>query len=164
VLSRALIAAFLLVACGNDVDVGGSLDAGDTIEAGSGQQCEPCATASDCLSSDACGQVSGDAFCTRLCPNHSECAADESCTSIVTVSGSHVDACVPATGRCSPAAPPMSDGGPLTHCGVLVGPTVTASCHSCSSSSTDCQKNGCYGGYWCDTSTRDCGRPPKTCP
>jgi hypothetical protein len=157
--------ATLVLACGTDVDVGGSSDAGDeAIEAGTGQQCEPCAAVSDCQSGDTCGQFAGDAFCARLCPNHNECAIDESCASVATVSGAHVDACTPKSGTCNPAPPPTSDGNVLTHCGSLVGPSVTATCRSCGRFSNDCQPNGCYGGWWCSTVTHYCERPPTTCP
>jgi hypothetical protein len=39
---------------------------------------------------------------------------------------------------------------------------MTASC-SCSSSS-GCAANGCYGGWWCDTTTNRCHSPPSGCP
>jgi hypothetical protein len=62
-------------------------------------------------------------------------------------------------------APTTGDGGvPVDHCGTLVAPSVDGGCHACSASSSDCQANGCYGGYWCDTSSVDCHTPPKTCP
>jgi len=44
-----------------------------------------------------------------------------------------------------------------------VGPTVSAGCSSCSSSSSSCQANGCYGGWYCDTSTDKCQSPPTSC-
>lgn len=50
----------------------------------------------------------------------------------------------------------------LTTCGTLVAPSVPASCHSCTSQT--CQPNGCYGGWWCNTSTNRCQSPPTTCP
>lgn len=46
----------------------------------------------------------------------------------------------------------------------MVAPSVTASCDSCSSSSSTCQPNGCYGGWWCDTSTSKCEAAPTSCP
>jgi len=60
------------------------------------------------------------------------------------------------------AAPTGSDGG--TTCGTLVAPEIDAGCKACSKTSTDCQPNGCYGGYWCDTAINDCNSPPKSCP
>jgi hypothetical protein len=48
-------------------------------------------------------------------------------------------------------------------CGTLVGPSVTASCHACNPGPS-CQPNGCYNGYWCDTSLSRCHAPPTTCP
>lgn len=47
-------------------------------------------------------------------------------------------------------------------CGPLVAPSVSATCRSCSGQS--CQPNGCYGGYWCNTTTNRCEAPPTGCP
>lgn len=55
-----------------------------------------------------------------------------------------------------------ADAG-VTQCGTLVAPSVTASCHSCTAGSGTCQANGCYGGWWCDTSTNRCKVAPTTC-
>jgi hypothetical protein len=57
-----------------------------------------------------------------------------------------------------------SDTLTTTVCGDLVAPTVDAGCRACGTGDDDCQPNGCYGGYWCDTSETDCKTPPKTCP
>ncbi len=58
-----------------------------------------------------------------------------------------------------------SDGSTTTVCGALVAPTIEAGCRACDTDSDDdCQPNGCYGGYWCDTGEIDCKTPPKTCP
>jgi hypothetical protein len=51
-----------------------------------------------------------------------------------------------------------------TQCGNLVAPGVTAGCRACDRDAADCQQNGCYGGYWCDTVIADCHVAPKTCP
>jgi hypothetical protein len=43
-------------------------------------------------------------------------------------------------------------------------PDAVGSCTACSSSSSSCQNNGCYGGYWCDLSTSACHKsPPSGC-
>ena len=49
-------------------------------------------------------------------------------------------------------------------CGTAGAPSVTAGCTSCSTSSSTCQPNGCYGGWWCDTSTDRCEEAPTSCP
>ena len=51
-----------------------------------------------------------------------------------------------------------------TQCGNLVAPSVPANCRACDRDGGDCQPNGCYGGYWCDTIVTDCHVAPKTCP
>ena len=84
---------------------------------------------------------------------------------MTSTSGSAVKICVPQSGACTPAAPPSSpDGAVLETCGALNGPTVTSQCEACGKYSSDCQPNGCYGGYWCNEPARDCEPPPKTCP
>ncbi|MEO6575253.1 MAG: c-type cytochrome [Polyangiaceae bacterium] len=50
------------------------------------------------------------------------------------------------------------DGGACT----LIAPSVPANCTGCSTSR--CQANGCYGGSWCQASTRECHRKPANCP
>jgi len=58
----------------------------------------------------------------------------------------------------------VSDAAPMDGtteiCGNLVGPNVEAGCY-CSGS--DCLADGCYGGWWCNTSTNRCERPPSSC-
>jgi hypothetical protein len=47
-------------------------------------------------------------------------------------------------------------------CAGYASPNSNAACHACSGGS--CQPNGCYGGYWCDTSTNHChASPPAGC-
>ena len=128
----AIVVAFAIAGCGTDVDVGGgSDDAGpNAADAGTGQQCEPCTTITECQSGDTCGQFAGHTFCARLCPQHNECAVDESCTTVTTTAGARLDVCTPKSGACAAAPPPMSDGGALTHCGSLNGPSVASACTS----------------------------------
>jgi hypothetical protein len=58
----------------------------------------------------------------------------------------------------------MTDGAPIEHCGLLDAPSVTSACAACDSDDADCQNNGCYGGWWCNSSSARCERPPMTCP
>ncbi len=55
------------------------------------------------------------------------------------------------------------DSGPL-QCGNDVAPSVDAACRACDKASSDCQPNGCYGGFWCDTVLNNCEPPTKSCP
>jgi hypothetical protein len=173
--ARRFLCLLALVACGKDVDIGGTTDAGvadgapdsNVLDAGgSSSVCEPCAASSECAANVACAHLTSAAaegFCLRTCAN-ATCDADDLCTDTTTSTGDAVKACVPRTVMCTPAPPPQPqpDGAPLERCGDLVGPTISAQCHSCERTSADCQANGCYGGYWCDTTTRRCQRPP-TC-
>ncbi len=56
-----------------------------------------------------------------------------------------------------------ADSGPL-QCGNDVAPSVDAGCRACDKASSDCQANGCYGGFWCDTVLNNCEPPTKSCP
>jgi hypothetical protein len=159
-------AALALAACGTDVDIGGSPDAGleATVGAEAPDDCDPCASAQDCAPNAVCAQFSGDEFCATRCPVGNECATDEVCTSVAVAGAGGVNACLPKSGACAAAVPPAVDGAALDVCGPLNGPPVASQCHSCGRFSDDCQPNGCYGGWWCNTSTRRCQRPPKSCP
>lgn len=151
----AMVAA---LACGKNVDLGGAPDSGGFVVVP--DNCDPCVAAVDCQPKAACRQIGANGFCAALC-TASKCGVDEACRSATTRSGEKVTACVPTSGACTPAKPPSNvEAGT---CGSLAGPTVAASCNSCSPSAEDCQRNGCYGGWWCDTVTRDCERPPTMC-
>jgi hypothetical protein len=81
---------------------------------------------------------------------------------VSTVTGAQSSVCLPRTDVC--AAPPTDDGGtnPADTCGDLVGPSKKAACSSCGTMTT-CQANGCYGGWWCNTTTKRCQSPPTNC-
>jgi hypothetical protein len=46
-------------------------------------------------------------------------------------------------------------------CSGLASPTVLSACHACET--RPCQLNGCFGGYWCDTTTWTCHPKPPMC-
>ena len=169
-MTRAVAAAVLLASCGpgcgTDVSLGGTPGAG-TADAGTldlALDCQPCLEQVDCASTQVCGIFSGDSFCATTCSNGAACDPDEACSAITTVGGAGIMACVPKGGLCPVATGPVAEGGALDRCSGLNGPLVTSACHSCGKYSSDCQPNGCYGGWWCNTATRKCQRPPKTCP
>ncbi len=63
----------------------------------------------------------------------------------------------------SATAPPI-DAAPFDRCDATVGPSVDAGCRACFKGDEGCQPNGCYGGFWCNTATRDCHTPLTHCP
>ncbi len=79
--------------------------------------------------------------------------------------------CNPDTCKCQ--SPPAScdnsgggnnNGGNTTgKCGNLDLPDTPSCCHSCDQSSSKCQKNGCYGGWYCNPDTCKCQSPPSDC-
>lgn len=42
-------------------------------------------------------------------------------------------------------------------------PDETATCHACQTSSTTCQRNGCFNGYYCELSAQKCRAKPSGC-
>ena len=62
------------------------------------------------------------------------------------------------------AGPTPNDAGSTTCSSTLASPTTNASCTACQTGSHVCQSNGCYNGYWCNTSTDKCSAPPANCP
>jgi hypothetical protein len=167
-----LITASALYACGTDVSLGGGGDSGAPaveagIDGGFSQvdllDCVPCATTSTCNGGSACASIDGgDGFCFAACDASAQCESDEACGMTKDMTGAMVLACIPKAGECPAAAPPKGpDGGTVDQCGTLVGPNVAdAGCKDCH---YECQKNGCYGGYYCNTKTKDCERPPESC-
>jgi hypothetical protein len=46
--------------------------------------------------------------------------------------------------------------GGTTTCKGYAPPSVTAGCTCTATDQSECQANGCYNGYWCDTDTEKC--------
>ena len=162
---RALIAAWLgLAGCGSDVSLGGTADAATGTRGASAGPCEPCAEAVDCRAGLACAQFAGDLFCASPCAaTGGACGASEACAKRSAAGGTQVDVCVPASDQCTLAPPPASAGDGGATCGRLNGPGTRSGCSSCGKYSDDCQANGCYGGWWCNTATLRCEAPPEAC-
>lgn len=135
---------------------GGLADAGPDAAATEGGACVACVTDQDC-SGGSCVQIAGDTYCASACANGA-CGDGTACATVTSVAGDPVSVCAPTSGACAYAPPDAAAGGT---CGALVGPATAAGCASCKGQS--CQANGCYGGWWCDTSTKKCVAPPQTC-
>lgn len=159
-----------VTACSTDVNLGGTPDAGasDLVPSSEefGDLCEPCLSSLTCPVDAVCVQIAGNnKFCATSCPRGTECDIDDVChLASLGVGGDTVRACVPKTGACATAKPPESDSSPIEHCGNLDGPSITAACKSCDRDDKDCQRNGCYGGWWCNDTTNRCQKPPASCP
>jgi hypothetical protein len=55
-------------------------------------------------------------------------------------------------------------GGSDPLCEGYADPYTTAECDCTASDQSECQPNGCYNGYWCDTTTDRCkAYPPSSC-
>jgi hypothetical protein len=173
-----LVCGSILLACGAEVDLGGAsgdgwvppLDGGDVAVTSPADadaprgQCAPCLDDSDCASG-VCAKFADDLFCTSACSAAAPCASDQTCSQLLSPTGTTISACLPNDTKCAPDNGPIGpDGAPLEHCNTdLDGPGVTSTCKACGSDTADCQPNGCYGGYWCDSDKMDCVMPPKTC-
>jgi hypothetical protein len=164
-MRRALLAAaaaLLATACHDSAKVQ-SLDANaPSLDANTA--CPACLTDKDCASGSVCAQFSGDSFCAPACSGGSGCASDRSCATLTSAEGAQVEACLPMGAVCGPLDPdggvPPDSGANPGMCGSLAAPTTTAGCHC--SSGQSCAPNGCYGGWWCDTSSNRCQRPPSS--
>jgi hypothetical protein len=171
------------VACGNAPCVGGACLALD------GGTCSNCLTSTDCDIEGTCVQYASDDFCADPCNDDGGCDPGEICVQATAFNGADIRTCIPTTGSCSQfagcgacaagttcdfvtghcvAAP--TDGGVAGldggTCGTLLSPATSACCHSCTVGAGDCQANGCYGGWWCDTAAAPscyCRKPPQTC-
>jgi hypothetical protein len=166
----ALGACSAFMGCSTDVNLGGTADAGPPDATPSidefGDLCEPCITAQTCPLAATCVEIAGsNTFCATSCPRGTECDSDDTCQLVSIGNGGElVRACVPKSGSCAPAKPPASESAPLERCGNLEGPNIVAHCTSCDKDDTFCQANGCYGGWWCNTTTKRCQKPPAACP
>jgi hypothetical protein len=76
--------------------------------------------------------------------------------------GTNVDLGGTADGGDAGDARAASDVGAT--CVTFAAPTTRASCSGCSRGSDACQPNGCFNGYFCDTSGQpDCKAPGTPC-
>jgi hypothetical protein len=172
-IAGSLVAVLGGFGCGSAIDLGGpgddplleggALDSPVSLTDGGGAACDPCVGALDCSGNTVCVRLASaaDTYCGATCPSGGGCDAGETCASLTTVNGQSAKVCAPNSRACPAAVGPESDGGMLERCGALTGPSLTANCHACEYS---CQTNGCYGGWWCNTTTKDCERPPSSCP
>ncbi len=147
---------------------------GDGGPGASNPACPVCTTDQDC-NGGVCAQFGSDIFCAPSCDNGGSCSSDRTCTVETSASGDQVSVCVPndnacgapsqeiggGAGNCASSTP--ADAGDPNQCGTYVGPAESSTCTSCSSSSSGCQANGCYGGWWCDTATNKCHSAPSGC-
>jgi hypothetical protein len=173
-MSGAVVSVVLVgvAACGTDVSLGGGADAAPSVDSVDGtiveivDTCEPCSSSQPCVKGASCVQIAGNlTFCATSCPAGNECETDEICQlKTMRTGGPQTLACAPRDGSCAPAQPPQSESGVVDHCGALEGPTTAGACKSCDHDDKDCQKNGCYGGWWCNTASVKCQRPPASCP
>ncbi len=141
-----------------------SLMAGSACSSGaaSATPCSACVTDSDCAGG-LCAQLGADSYCVVPCVMASDCSSDAACTAVVGVNGQQVSACVPRSDVCGSVPTATDDAGTsMSQCGTFVGPSVQASCSSCTGGAS-CQANGCYGGWWCNAATSRCQSPPSSC-
>jgi hypothetical protein len=169
VVATAAFASSATTACGTAVNLGGTVDAGEPDTSQSAEElvdlCEPCERASACPLGASCVPIAGNhRFCATACPGGTECDADDTCELVNLNDGEAIRACVPKAGACAPAQAPRSDSSTVDRCGPLDGPMIVSVCRSCDGDDQGCQRNGCYGGWWCNTSSQRCERPPATCP
>jgi hypothetical protein len=123
--------------------------------------CPACVTDADCHGG-VCAQLGAESSCAPACPDGNECDPDRACVAASNVAGDQVSVCVPRADECGLASEPVPDTGPPSTCPGLDAPDTASTCTSCASGA-NCQKNGCYGGWWCNTGTSRCQAPPTDC-
>jgi hypothetical protein len=130
--------------------------------ADAGVACPPCVTDADC-GSEKCVQLGEDSTCAPACPNGAACSPDRACVVASSVAGDPVSVCVPRSDECGAVTTPDVDAAPPpSGCPGFASPTTPSTCPSCTSGA-NCQPNGCYGGWWCNTTTNRCQAPPSDC-
>jgi hypothetical protein len=160
---------------------GGASGASTTAGSGGASPCQMCVTSAACGVNAACGQFGGDSYCAPDCSDGQSCAAGSACMALSSIEGNPEQLCIPITNPCGGSSSSATSSGPGSGdttssgpgatssatsggdsgtCGVLDGPNVTASCTSCTKYHMTCQQNGCYGDYWCNTSTLVCQPSP----
>ena len=148
----------------------GVQDAQPGVDGASVATCQACVIDSDC-NGGVCAQLGGDSYCAATCTSSSQCPSGEQCTSVTSISGDQVSVCVDVSnaqcGLNPQQQPPPDDAGtqpPPSGCPGWADPSTSASCTSCKQGSSGCQPNGCYGGWWCNTSTDKCqSSAPQNC-
>ncbi len=138
--------------------------------------CNQCPAGTTCDEADkTCKTNSSGGFDCSQCPAGTTCnTVTQSCDPVSTFNCSQCPAnttCDQADQTCKPNTTNNGDGGSSGSgmCGTYAGPDVSGTqCQSCSpggnaSNGQPCQANGCYGGWYCDTSDNRCHSPPSNC-
>jgi hypothetical protein len=162
-MKRAFLLGALAFAACHDQDTSRAapVEAGVEDDGGQSAACPACVTDGDC-GGGVCAQLGSDSACAPACPNGNDCSSDRACVVATSVAGQQVSVCVPRTDECGLAGPDPDSGPPPAQCPGLAPPATAASCASCTGQ-PNCQPNGCYGGWWCNTATNRCQSPPTNC-
>jgi hypothetical protein len=169
----------------------GSVGGGGGNSDGSGSMttsCTACVDSSACTSGS-CVQFGGDSYCAPPCHSDADCGSGMQCVLLTSTDAMETQSCIPRSASCSGAGCTSCPAGTMCDIGAgqcvsgggtsggggggtsggggtcpgYAAPTVASCCTSCSSSSSSCQTNGCYGGWYCDTTACKCHAPPTTC-
>ncbi len=135
-----------------------------------------CSTNADCASTESCLlAVADDGSQAHICvPNNGTCGAGGCGTCIEGgVCDPIIGACVTggtggggtSSGTGGGASTGTGGGDPNAGtCGNYDLPDTASCCTSCTPGSSTCQTNGCYGAWWCDSSTCRChAASPSSC-
>ncbi|HEY3815802.1 MAG TPA: metallophosphoesterase [Polyangiaceae bacterium] len=89
---------YLFACSSNDANPWQTGAAGPTVEAGAGTSCVACQSNAGCGGA-VCAELGGSTYCAATCSTGA-CPSDQACTTVTTVSGSTVSACVPRSNVC----------------------------------------------------------------
>src|SRR5215831_5606300 len=114
--------------------------------------CPQCTTTLDCGPGSVCAQFGGDSYCAPSCADGDACAVGRVCTVLASVEGVASSVCAPTSDICGDDSASKKSSGSGA-CNNLAPPNESACCKGCSNGNHTCQANGCYGGWYCNTST-----------
>ncbi len=138
------------------VSGGKTLDSQSNVPSG---PCVPCVVDSDCGGAR-CVQHDGDWVCAAECGSEGAvgtCATSTTCASATTAEGGSVQVCVPPAGTCTATTVDADATSDIDYC--PWDPPTTPGCCVCTGS--NCQSNGCFGGWYCQRETCKCHSPSQ---
>jgi hypothetical protein len=82
---------------------------------------------------------------------------------LVLAAASLAPACSTGVDLGGTAAARAGAGYDATTCAAFAAPGTSAPCDACKQGDNGCQENGCFNGYLCDSTERDCKAPGTPC-
>jgi len=133
--------------------------------------CAPCVAEDECPTSQRCAQIMGSSYCAWDCSVGPGCEDGSACIAAADTAGQQIQVCVPLVEMICGGG---TIDGPDASSVDVVSPKPdaaitcpgydfpgTPSCCTCKGS--NCDPNGCFGGWLCNTKTCKCNTLPVQC-